>query len=257
MVDILAYIASALPSTREMAAFELAGRSLLESPIVNVINFSKKDPIVPLAQDHSICDALPSFAKGTHRVLLFDDAKTLSGLVSQSDFIRLLHTHFAKGDLKFVDFNFEKKFRTRSSVETILPTDTVLQAIGKLGSSVLRTLAIVDSNGLLIGNFSTTDVGYAFAVESARQGDDVKKTDLLQAIFRHLQMSIQDYLAKFHPKSLTPQAALPAITLEQICQIMAESNIKQVWITNDMKAKAPIGVITQTDVCRCIAEMCC
>jgi len=254
MVDILAYVISALPREEMQEALELAGRSLLESPVVNVINFSQKDKIVAIAQDHFAREALQHFAQGIHRVLLFDDSKALSGLVSQSDFIRLLHCHYSKGELQSVNFNFDKKFRElRSSVEAIRLTDTVFQAISKLGSGVLRTLAVVDANGSLIGNFSSTDVGYAFAI-GRREADEIDKSEAFRTMFANFNLTVQEYLTKFHPKSLTPQICLPTITVEQVCKVMAESKIKQLWVTDDINTKVPIGVITQTDVCRQFGE---
>jgi len=255
MLDILMYIVSALPPSQRLEPLEAEGRSLLENPIGNVINFSQKDKIVPLAQEHFISEALPLFAKGTHRVMLFDHTKAISGMVSQSDFIRFLQCHFAKGELKSMDkCNFDKNFRQLAPSVGILPTDSVYQAITKFGSSALRTLPIIDANGFLVGNFSTADVGYAFAINK-REGEELDKSDVFRTIFAHLHLSVQDYLTKFHPKSLTPQLCLPNITLEETCKMMAEFNIKQLWVTDDIKNKIPIGLITQTDVCR-LFEQC-
>jgi len=253
MLDILMYIVSALPPSQRvekvegLEPLEAAGRSLLENPIGNVINFSQKDKIVPLAQGHFLQEALPYFAKGTHRVMLFDDSKAISGMVSQSDFIRFLHSHFGKGELH--SCTFDKKFRELAPSVGILPTDSVFQAISKLGSGVLRTLPIIDANGLLVGNFSNADVGYAFAI-GKKEGEELDKDEVFRTIFGHLHLTVQDYLTKFHPKSLTPQLCLPSINLEEVCKMMVESNIKQLWVTDDTKNKVPIGVITQTDVCR-------
>jgi len=255
MLDILMYIVSTLPPSQRLEPLEAEGRSLLENPIGNVINFSQKDKIVPLAQGHFVSEALPFFVKGTHRVMLFDDTKAISGLVSQSDFIRFLQSHFAKGEWKAMEkCNFDKNFRQLAPSVGILPTDSVYQAITKLGSAVLRTLPIIDANGFLVGNFSATDVGYAFAI-SKREGEELDKGDVFRTIFAHLHLTVQDYLTKFHPTSLTPQLCLPSITLEEACKTMVESNIKQLWVTDDIKNKVPIGVITQTDICR-LFEQC-
>jgi len=259
MLDILTYIVSALPSQRvekegmDMEPLEIAGRSLLESPIANVINFSRKDKIVPIAQDHTVREALQFFAKGTHHLLLFDDLKSVSGLVSQSDFIRLLNSHFAKGELhQSCNFNFDKKFREIAPSVSILPTDTVFQAISKLGSG-LRTLAVIDANGLLVGNFSAADVGYAFAI-GRREVEELEKDEVFRMIFGHLHLTVQDYLTKFHPRSLAPKLCLPAVSLEEVCKVMVDTGIKQLWVTDDLATKVPIGVITQTDICRLIEE---
>jgi len=258
MLDILTYIVSELPSQRVekegMEPLELAGRSLLESPIANVINFSHKNKIVPIAQGHTVREALQFFAKGIHHMLLFDDDKAVTGLVSQSDFLRLIHSHFAKGELQQTcNFNFDKKFREIDSSVSILPTDTVFQAISKLGAGVLRTLPVIDKNGMMVGNFSAADIGYAFAI-GRREVEDLDQDEVFRMIFGHLHLTVQDYLTKFHPKSLTPQLCLPTITLEEVCKVMVESHIKQLWVTDDLATKVPIGVITQTDICRLIEE---
>lgn len=256
MLDILAYIVSALPADEtKKEVLEEAGRNLLLKPISNAINFSKRDKIVPVSQDHSVFDALQYFAQGTHRVLLFDDTKALSGLCSQSDFVRLLHTHFAKGGLQTADIDFQQKFQHHIPVESIRPTDTLFQAIAKLSHGGLRTMAVVDSHGSLIGDFTTAAVGHAFAVDN-REGQKVDKEDMLRTIFGNFYLSIQDYLSKFYPKSLKPQVGLVNITLGQACKVMVESNSKQIWIMNDAHTKVPIGVITQTDICRRVAELC-
>jgi len=257
MVDILAYLVAALPENQEhkKEALDLAGRSLLESPIVNVINFGRKDKAVPISQSHPVAEALQYFGKGTHRVLLFNEHKILSGLSSQSDLIRLLHHRFEKGELQSVNFKFDKSILVRATVQSILPTDSVLQAIGKLGSGSLGTVAIVDAHGSLVGQFSASEVGYAFAV-GKREESDISKEEILRTMFGHLDLPVRDYLAKFHPQSLKPEIIIPDISLQQVCKLMTEGNSKQLWVTNDATSKVPIGVLTQTDVCRRLAEVC-
>jgi len=112
---------------------------------------------------------------------------------------------------------------------------------------------VVDANGSLIGNFSSTDVGYAFAI-GRREADEIDKSEAFRTMFANFNLTVQEYLTKFHPKSLTPQICLPTITVEQVCKVMAESKIKQLWVTDDINTKVPIGVITQTDVCRQFEE---
>jgi len=256
MVDILAYIVSKLPcAEHKKEALEEAARNLLQSPVSNAINFSKRDRVVPIAQDHSVLEALQYFAQGTHRVLLFDDTKSLSGLCSQSDLVRLLHTHFSKGELQTADVDFQKRLQAPAPVESIRPTDTLFQAIAKLGHGGLRTAAVVDSHGSLVGDFTAAAVSHAFAVDN-REGRGIEKEEMLRTIFGNFYLTIQDYLSKFYPKFLAPQVGLADITLGQACKVMIESHSKEVWITNDLHTKVPMGVITQTDVCRRVAELC-
>jgi len=210
---------------------------------------------VAIAQNHPVAEALQYFGKGTHRVLLFNEHKVLSGLSSQADLIRLLHERFEKGELQSVNFKFDKSLMVRTTVMSILPTDTVLQAIATLGSCTLGTVAIVDAHGSLVGQFSASEVGYAFAV-GKREESEFEKEEILRTMFGHLDLPVRDYLAKFHPQSLKPKIIMPDISLQQVCKLMTEGNSKQLWVTNHPTSKVPIGVLTQTDVCRQLAEVC-
>jgi len=128
------------------------------SAVTEVINRSHLNPSFTLNISNSLMDAVNSYLKGVHRIAITDDNARPIGLVSQCTVLQKL---VEQNDTIFQDMLkksvSETPFRS-NTCETILGTESTINALLMMQSRKLSDLAIIDNQGKLMGVISASDV---------------------------------------------------------------------------------------------------
>jgi CBS domain-containing protein len=239
MLDIVSFIVKVSPdewciSHDCLRSLDIAGRAIALETISEIINASGRDPYVPVYENDPVTEAINHFARGIHRIVVVDRNGIVKHSLSQSDLAKLLSEELKKSPSKHISEKSIKDLGLGSYTPlTISETDTVLNALKKINENSVSALAIVHKSGKLGGNFSATDL-----------------VGLYRNHLPDLLIPLNDYLAKYSEKSLSPITIRSETTLLEAVQVMAESHIHRVWVIDD--DFQPIGVLSLTDVARFI-----
>ena len=125
----------------------------------------------------TVAEAAHLMWEGDCGVLPVVSERTLHGVVTDRDLFIALATRDAKPSQLTVGAV------ARTNPVTCSPRDDVQQAMGKMKSSRVRRLPVVDGDGTLVGMVSMNDLVLAIAPETALGG---KVVDTLQTISEHL-----------------------------------------------------------------------
>jgi len=226
-----------------------------------------------LSSDQKASDALPIFASGVRRIALTSVPSIphevspgvkeleLAGICSQSDLIRFVSTQFAAGKCEAdaaVTVEQAGLLRHQSGKGDVSPVLSVSQqsfvahAILRIVNSGVEALAVVDTNGSLVGSFSASDLRFFFTMDDADK--DISPSDLLLA---RLAMTVGAYLEKWSPRSLVPLCVLPHDTMAHVLAAMNSFNVHHAFVTSGpvagsipMNQKQLVALVTHTDICR-------
>eukprot|EP00475_Leptophrys_vorax_P016944 TRINITY_DN2345_c0_g1_i1.p1 TRINITY_DN2345_c0_g1~~TRINITY_DN2345_c0_g1_i1.p1 ORF type:complete len:327 (+),score=69.35 TRINITY_DN2345_c0_g1_i1:4524-5504(+) len=245
MVDVCRTLVDRLAEVQEWKTWpDIKFSELLEEiPVSEVVDFSRGDPLLLSNAASSVSSVMKFFASGVaHRcVVSFDDEKEY-GIVSQVDIASWLASKVTE-DLEYRKYFLEvpliDELKNRSSqshqVVQALWTESVYDILKTLVRENVHAVALVDEEGRLQANFSSTDLVHI----------DV-------GVVSDIRLSGREYLQKYSRWSLTPLAILhnEKSTLAESIMLFAGIGIHRIWLVDSpMDAKfSPTGVITVTDV---------
>jgi len=175
------------------------------------------------------------FARGIHRAPIVSPQGNMMGLLSQSDVIamldkpmreeRLLEEGLGPKTLKELGLGVSEGIMTMS-----VTTQTIL-AFWVIYFNKISAIAVVDSEGRLLGNLSASDI-------RGIGGSARRFSSLLLPIGEFLQLD-------------GPEACRAAITctldttFEQVIALLARNKIHRVWVVDNDR---PIGLVSLTDI---------
>jgi len=230
MLDIASYVSS-IPPTEHTGRSTKQMWDLRNVSVGTLIGKSGRNPLTPIFIDNTAAVLVELFATGLHRALVFDAASEVKATCSQSDVIRFLADRL--GDItdakqnEWLDKSVMEVGLGHSEVVTISEDAKAKDAIQLL--TRVSALAVVDSKGRLVGNFSASDLH-----EIYKEG------------FHHVLSSVRDYLSVVKPQSLHPVMVKPSQTLRGLITKLAADRIHRVWMTDE--SERPCDVISLTDV---------
>lgn len=149
----------------------------------DIIKFVPKTPFLKFSETESLSKILQILGNGVHRVAIIDDnVKTetkIKGILSQRRLLKYLWDNASKfenfeelskfqlKDLKIgvLEQPFEKKDmhnkeNNKFRVIAIEGTEPLIEALLKMFTNQISSIAIIDSNQMLLGNISVTDIKY-------------------------------------------------------------------------------------------------
>jgi CBS domain-containing protein len=241
MLDILSWIVKVIPDHKQLHSSDLktletSGRAIALQEVGAILGSSGRDAYLPVFKGSPITMAVQFFAKGIHRVPVFDSNKTIIGTVSQSSVIRLLSDNLIHSALKVI--GQKKVSELGLGLKPVIhltkkaPVSLVVKTMQEQGVSAI---ALTENDGKLGGTFSATDL----------------KT-LANEKFPSFALNVEDFLAEHSPNSLNPIVCRGDTTLEDVCKEMIASHVHRLWVVdNDYKA---VGVVSMTDIMKCICD---
>jgi len=175
-------------------------------------------------------------ATGAHRVPILAADGKVSNIVSQSSIIQFLATHFVNDE--FLTKTVAELHLGTSPVLSVLQSDTALKTFSKLDDTGRSGLAVVDNEGVLVGNTSNSDI---------------------KLYLKHnetLNQSIIEFLNKIRRLDLSTRA--PSFTcrsedsLYHLIGKLSATKAHRVFIVDDHYR--PIRVVSLTDIIRAILK---
>jgi len=202
-----------------------------ETSISHVINYSKKDPFVPLYQVGPFSALLHILSSGVHRCPIVNDQGHIVGVISQIDVLNFLAD-------KCDDIGWHLGELGRSSlvelgmlgtVHVVKETETVLECLETLAKYKVSAVPLVNE-GQVVGTFSISDVR--------------KITS---------QSDLESMVSKFMGTSFSwPVMAETTTTFIDTVKRLNSEFLHRIWIVGDKNE--PKGVVSLTDVMKQIKK---
>jgi len=209
-----------------------------------VYPINRRNPFHPLLKGFSLFSAMEALAreKGLHRVPVIDENRKLVGLITQSHIIEFLH--------KYIGMIGSKKDKPVGhckdairNVWSIHEDQMALDAFRMMSSHGVNGLAVVNTEGKLVGNISVRDL-------KAIGTDGRMFTRLNQSIKNFLPKLKKDFGSEDRPhKAVTLK---PTDTIESAIRMLVTNKVHRLYIIDD--AKKPIGIMSLKDVLMNIIE---
>jgi CBS-domain-containing membrane protein len=179
------------------------------------------------------------FATGIHRVPILDEEGSLLLTVSQSSLIRQLANHLHQGKLKqYGEKNLKDYVLGQEKPVTISKDATVNDAINSIVENGVSALPVVDKDGVLVGNFSASDL-----------------KGMVTEQWPNFAETVEEFLKSHSKGSLTPVFCAEDISLLDVTNILAyggheKARIHRVWVCD--KDKKPVGAVSMTDIMKLV-----
>jgi len=239
MLDVANHVIKIYPAESEleahnMATLKTASRAMALKDVKSVIESSGRDPLAPLNFHDPTTLAVELFASGIHRCPIVDNDNNIVGILTQSRVLSHLHDQLPRGNLKVLgNKNLEELGLGLSKPISANLTDQVIDVVRKLDQNAISAVALMDENNNLVGNFSIGDMKGLWDEE-----------------LPSFRTSVEDYLNKFHPESLSVVTLnVSNTTLSEVIDTMLESNIHRVWTYKVEKGvRTPCGIVSMTDL---------
>jgi len=206
----------------------------------DLVNFSRKNEFVPIADHTPMLEVIAQLClRGLYRmpVIKNDKPEEVVAMISQMGVLQFLlkkkdelgrHVRKSVADLRVGGIG------KTAPLVSAKPTTTLLVVYQLLYQNSIHGCAIVDDDGLLIGNISVTDLQYNI-------NDNLG----------YLALPVSDFLKEMPRKK--PVTCHKEDSLIDIVKKMAEDEVHRVYVTDD-KGVA-ISVITATDVLESILAL--
>ena len=140
----------------------------------DLIKYTPKDPFYKLSENENLSNVISILGSGVHRIAITDpDMTQIKGILSQRRLVKylwdnarqfpdlepLLNTSLKKLKIGVFNDNNTMKITSRNSpVISIHGDEPLINALYKMHSERISSIAVIDSNNILIGNISVTDV---------------------------------------------------------------------------------------------------
>lgn len=237
-LDVANYLVDHLGDGKEDNVTTEQKKQLLNRSIRNagLLAYEKRDPFIIILGEHPASLLVKGFNSGIHRIVFYDDETKISGICSQSDVLKYVHSAIAKADRaskeeldKFLLCPVEKLGWGKRPVLSVSSSETVMYCLSTMRENQISAVAILDQHGVLVGNFSASDLRGI-------------STDFVS--FLHVE--VKDFLALRSSPSLQPCTVKRESTVEEVLETLVQSHLHHVWITDENER--PTGIITLTDV---------
>jgi len=214
-----------------------ANKKFFDTPVKDIINFSKMDRYVMLPENSSLADVLKALRRNRnsyHRIALVNDKHQCVKVVSQSDINNFASHHssaIALGTKTIQDLNL-----MRCCV--MVPFDTpVGETLRVLTEHKISGLSLVDWENKLMANFSASDL-----------------KGMMPRAFVLFNSSTLDFLRQgTEVKSLTPPITCSAnARLDGVMDTLAKKHAHRIFVTDTNNH--PIGIVSLTDIMSVLQE---
>jgi len=229
VLDIVGFIASQAPKED---TFKNKWKELFDKSVKELLDFYKTEPFLPMFENYSLKLAVKALSGMVHAIPI-SHSKTglLSNILSQSDVNKFIDQNgcdkflgkeasISAKELKLVA-GADKLYKVHSDaiVSEVLPI---------LYEKKVSGVAVVNSEGKIVGNFSASDLAKLNLENFA---------GIYGPVFKFLQLEKQEL------------SCLPAhAKLSEFVHLLATRKVHRVWIVDEVHK--PIGLVSLTDVMR-------
>ncbi|GFH13702.1 uncharacterized protein HaLaN_09637 [Haematococcus lacustris] len=208
-----------------------------------------------------------------HRVALFDNEGKITQIISQSDIVKFLCAQRVKlGSLGAL--SLEELGMLSHKVEGVHPETSAIEALAIMSEKRLSSLAVLDPNGVILGNFSVSDmrtiVSEHFGALALPVGEFLaqeKRTEFIGFNRIHEEgvegtaghRFVQNRMARQRPRTPGEEVgqklvlAKATTTLSEVMDLLVRYGIHRVYVVNE--EEKPIGIVTHTDILRKLLQL--
>eukprot|EP00808_Paulinella_micropora_P011475 g42089.t1 len=204
-----------------------------------ILSFEEENPIADLVRTafFSSHDAVHRDTEPrtyVHRVAIFKEDGSISGIVSQTDVIRhIYHSLASKRSLiSFWETTVNELGMGLTAPKTVHETDRTWDSFRVLSQSGLSGLGVVDEEGRLVANLSASDLRSLKASEVER-----------------LKLPLKEFLK---PEAKSVVSIETSASLLECMKKLVYDKVHRVYVVD--KKGAPTGVITLTDLLHLIFD---
>jgi len=236
ILDALHFIVSANDSADSVETLE-ANVEFTKYSSKQIANLSGDNYFVPIPKGKPLVEALEVMTHDypqLHRLPVVDSDGKLIGILSQSRIVRFLGEHVSKFDFGSLSIK-----RTNLGLQTVIAVnenEKVTKALEVIKEKKVSAVAIVDDAGVLVGNFSATDLkllGYGSDVTAVARPDQTLKNFVAK-----VRKSLGETKYPVYVERLATTAA--------VIKEFTKTNVHRIYVVDDQKK--PVGVISLVDI---------
>lgn len=210
VLDFLAYLCQLLETEGEVkldtAKLKAHTEEFKKTKISKLVNLSGRNPFYTINGEESLSEVVGSYFKGVHRIAITDENGDITGVVSQWTIANYLATVPAD-DKEWIpslrepigNANFTREVTTANLSEI------TLDCFCKMYRENLSALAIVDNDGSLCGNLSSSDLK-GFQLYLNDFNDLLLPVSEFLSIVRKKQGRAEDFTVTVTPDTLVCEA---------------------------------------------------
>lgn len=232
VMDIVCLLLEKLSVDEIMSGKNNSKTNFSQLRIKDTTNISQYNPWCPVYIGKPLLSVMDMFSGGAiHRVPISDEQGSIVSIISQSkvvEFLSEIIPKFGNAASRTVSECFAPKF-----VECAYFEDRVIEAFFKIKQLRLSGLAVVDSEGILAGNISASDMK-AVVVDNLY-------ADLREPVGALMKRSAEAFEHPFRALY-----CFSTDTLQQVLLTFATEQIHRLYIVNE--GKQLLGVITLSDI---------
>jgi len=140
------------------ANFQSFTNSIMYSDVSSILNQSERNPFVPVNDGCALHTIVPLLTKGVHRVPIFNDNKSLVGIISQSDFILLLAANRSDPQMSAILQKPVKELGYQHNILTAGYKALVYDVLDEMKKHKIAAVPLVNEKAELVGCFSASDL---------------------------------------------------------------------------------------------------
>ncbi|KAF9418107.1 cell separation during budding [Podila epigama] len=212
-----------------------------------VSDLSGKDPFYTILAETRLGAVVSDFGTGIHRVAVMDSANHLVGILTQSSTLDFIMRHL--GDFPKLQTVMQKSLREfgldKSHVLSVNGNSTVLDALMTMSSNSVTSLAVLDDQGILLGNISMTDIQHVMK--------NLKSSWLWISCFQfvskiRLTRGVETGEDQYPVLDVNSHSTFGYTLLK-----LQATKVHRLWVVNDLGAV--VGVVSLTDAFRVLSSL--
>ncbi|KAL1934342.1 hypothetical protein VTP01DRAFT_6524 [Rhizomucor pusillus] len=214
-------------------------------PVKLASDLSQKNPFNAILPEATVLSAIEEFACGTHRVCVLEPSGEIMGILSQSTIVRFLYEN--RKQFPDIDKLLGQRLRQLGLGETdvigVNAESRVMDALSQMSHNGVSSVAVIGTNGVILGNISMTDIKHAM---KGNRHQLLWSTCFQFVSSVRIEQGIED-----------GQDRLPVfdvrldITLGFAIAKLLATRSHRVWVTDEIGRAA--GVVSLTDITRLFA----
>ncbi|KAG0231715.1 cell separation during budding [Actinomortierella wolfii] len=216
-------------------------------PVKLASDLSGKDPFCTVPEETRLGAIIRDFAAGIHRIAVMDANGEMKGILTQSLVLDYLMRHLSEyPQLQPVMQQTLQEFGlVNNNVLAVNGDAKVLDALKMMSHHSVSSLAVLDDQGVLLGNISMTDIKYIMK--------SLKTSWLWTSCFQlvckiRLEQGIENGEDQYPVLDVNPKSTF-GYTLSKL----QATKVHRLWIVNE--TGCAVGVVSLTDVFRVLSTL--
>ncbi|KAG0325675.1 cell separation during budding [Dissophora globulifera] len=209
-------------------------------PVRLASDLSGKDPFCTVLAETRLGAIVSDFGSGIHRVSVIDSTGKVIGLLSQSLALDYLMRHLSEFPKlqPVMQQTIEELGLARNKVLSVNGKAKVLDALVSMSKNSVSSLAILDDQGVLLGNISMTDIQHVMR--------DLKTSWLWLSCFQFVAKIRQEQGVERGEDQYPVMDVTASSTFGYALSKLQATRVHRLWVANEMGLV--VGVVSLTDV---------